>query len=470
MHDSSPAPAPVPPGAGIDADMAGTDSAAPLAWLDPDGRHYWFEGPDGSWARLGERQTIRRLQIERGLESTRRDGQAVSEIDAALHCIEKNHRLAYVGALAGWQRGIHMFAGYPALVAHAPSLLTPAPGNFPTIAAVFQGLFDGSDVAGDGIDQRPYFLAYLKHALAGLYDGKPSQGLALALAGDRDSGKTLLVDVLVEAWGGQRAYPYRHMTNRDSFNSELFGAVAQVIDDENADTRIEARRAFAASIKQVVAVDGARCRGMHREAVTLFPHWRLLICLNREPERLMVLPPLDSDLQDKMLILLAHKRPMPMPVGTDAERRAFWSQLKSELPALIHHLLHEYDPGEIGRGRFGCEAFQHPMILDELFATSPAHALGAIIDRVLFPDPETDLEPARNVWRGKAEDLSEYLLENGNLPIPERKRVPADSFWMGRRLGELRDKYPDRFRPRHTRCGNVWTITRAGWPLPDDEA
>ncbi len=66
-----------------------------------------------------------------------------------------------------------------------------------------------------------------------------------------------------------------------------------------------------------------RCHAKHREPLTLTPFWRLSISVNDEPENLMVLPPIDESLGDKMILLKARRTEMPMPTGTTEERDAF---------------------------------------------------------------------------------------------------------------------------------------------------
>ena len=50
--------------------------------------------------------------------------------------------------------------------------------------------------------------------------------------------------------------------------------------------------------------------------------------VNDEPENLMVLPPIDDSIEDKLIILRASKSPMPMPTATLEQRKAFWETLE----------------------------------------------------------------------------------------------------------------------------------------------
>ena len=69
----------------------------------------------------------------------------------------------------------------------------------------------------------------------------------------------------------------------------------------------------------------------------------MTISLNDDPEALLVLPPLDDHIEDKIILLRASRFDLPMPTGTTAERGAFWDQLISELPAYVHWLLNDFE-------------------------------------------------------------------------------------------------------------------------------
>ena len=89
------------------------------------------------------------------------------------------------------------------------------------------------------------------------------------LAGPRDCGKSLLQSLLTILFGGRSAKPYRYMTGETSFNADLFGAEHLVIEDEQPNTDIRARRNFGAQIKEFTSNPMQSCHGKFREAVGL---------------------------------------------------------------------------------------------------------------------------------------------------------------------------------------------------------
>src|SRR5690606_38263788 len=131
--------------------------------------------------------------------------------------------------------------------------------------------------------------------------------------------------------------------------------VLQVRDDDNADTRIEARKNLGAKGKQIVADGAIYLRAMFNDEFVFKPMWRLLTLTNIEAEALLVMPPITNDIADKILMLKAYQAsrdglkegdswPMPMRTDTPEQREQFWRALEAEFPAFVHWLLEEFVP------------------------------------------------------------------------------------------------------------------------------
>src|SRR5207248_6855214 len=124
-----------------------------------------------------------------------------------------------------------------------------------------------------------------------------------------------------------------------AFNADLFAAGHLMIEDVAESTDIRKRRAFGANIKAFAVNQEQHCHGKNQQALTLTPRWRVSITLNDEPERLLVLPPIDEDIHDKITLLNVTKRDMPMPTNSAAEVHGFWNVILAELPAFVHYLV-----------------------------------------------------------------------------------------------------------------------------------
>jgi len=410
---------------------------------------YWIPFR-GSWRKLPYREARTWLMTHKGCNSKRDQDAAASAVDAALLKASMENQVEWAGPVAGLGAGIHEEAGERFLVTESPRLIDPKRGEWPTLLDVICNILDGTD--GEVRHQQaPLFMQWLRHGLRSLHAGEPTRGLCLVLAGEPNSGKTLMIEILKALFGGKCASPYRYFIGLDNFNQELFEAPLLVIDDESSDTTIQARKSLAAQIKQVVAVsEGTRARGMHRKGRNLSPFWRLVFAVNIEPDALQVLPPITPDIEDKLLILKAYRRPMPMPSTTLEERRAFFQVLLNEMPALVWHLLNEREDDAALSGRFGCKAWAHPQVLHELHEVSPEQATHEMVQRCMFR--------LSTQWTGTTAELRASLLgDESALTAWEKREVPG-SVWIGRRLAKLAKVHPDLYSVSKSEAHNLWTL------------
>ena len=172
--------------------------------------------------------------------------------------------------------------------------------------------------------------------------------------------------------------------------------------------------------------------------------------MNEEPENLLILPPLDESLADKIDLLKAHCRPMPMPTHTDAERKAFWSALLAELPAYLWYLEHWEIPPELKCERFGIVHYHHPELLAAIDDLAPEMRLLALIDVEVLPGR------ANHTWENTAEELAGRLF-SGHFAC-EARRILNFPNAIGTYLGRLAKKRPDRVESVRTAQERLWKI------------
>jgi hypothetical protein len=382
----------------------------------------------------------------------------LSPLEREIKRITMDNQIIYAGPLAGHSKGPKDFDGQRALVTADMDLLEPKKGEWPTLKKVFDGAFITKATDGlASIDQRDYLFGWWQHAAQCLYVGPHSGGLALFLCGERKSGKTLTAGLIRHTLGKVFARPYAFMTGQDNFNEELFEAVVQWIDDESSETKFGARLKFGANIKQMVAADGSRMRGMHKKARALRPLLRLIVNLNMEPDRLSVIPALENDVEDKMLILKTEKREMPMPARSPDERAAFWAQLTSELPAFLWWLLNEFTLTEELKERFGVKHWCHPEIEQELRNVSPEQRLLELIERWFRMVKPLNVDE----FNGSTTQLREALLNDAGLSHKEQDSVP-DAAYMGKMLRKLEDHFPNKYSHKRTSRCTIYRIHSIG--------
>jgi hypothetical protein len=217
-----------------------------------------------------------------------------------------------------------------------------------------------------------------------------------------------------------------------------------------------ARRHFAANIKTMLTNQDQNCHGKNREAFTLQPIWRMSLSLNDEPERLLVLPPFDADIRDKILALKISKKPMPMDTGDSEADKRFWQKLVSELPAFLHFIDNYEVPAGLQDGRYGIAAFQHPDIVDKIQETAPELTLLELIDKIVFRRAAIT-----KPWDGTASQLESQLLEDNDCNFRTR-RLLSGSNATGTYLARLKDSKVEHARgrviSRKVQGRTIWTI------------
>jgi hypothetical protein len=209
------------------------------------------------------------------------------------------------------------------------------------------------------------------------------------------------------------------------------------------------------------------------------------LSLNDDPERLQVLPPLDIDVRDKIIVLKVIKARMPMPSGSPELDARFWNQLMLEMPAFLHHLEQWQVPNELADSRYGITPYQHPEIVEKLEQTTPELRLLELIDRQVFHNPSTPLNHARlEPWEGSSTTLETRLVNPPSRIIHEARKLLTWQNSCGTYLGRLEDSESEHIVGRvrsHKRNGlTVWTIQpprcpeavpegNGGQPEPDQE-
>lgn len=443
-------------------------------YFDESDRLFWVRNEDKRWINLSEGGLKRRLKKELGLRDKPNPGKAISPLDEEVSRIENNQRVAYAGLLAGYKAGLHVVRGRLVLVTEDPKFIEPAKGEWPILAAFFEGLLVGEEPLGPKgemitIDQRDHFFGWLRHVVECYRHCRRSRGLALGLAGEPDCGKSFLAWLLSEMLGGRVGKPYSAMTGQDMFNRDSVECVLQLVDDENqADTDFKSRQKFTSEVKKFVANNEVRLRAMHKDGFAVEVLRRLVMLVNMQG--ILVLPPLDGDVDDKEMLIKGYARPrppgelstwfegrpteetpyneacwpMPMPTRTEEEQQRFREVVLAELPAFLFWLLFEFKmPSKVTGGRFVVRHWHHPVIVTELRSLSPDIRLWDLLVRakVVFNEyhEQSSGDPAywshRQEWRGSSGDLEELLKKHPRsaLSLDERKEIPVSS-WLGRRL------------------------------------
>jgi hypothetical protein len=397
---SSPSPAPGsdPLARNWSADVPEVPAPKPYdvdLYFDHWGGCYFRRDDRGNYIRATVASARRYLRTL-GFSAKSEDGRP-SDLDRVLEYVETAQNCGYAAALAGYKAGLYTINERRILVTSSPNLIDPVPGSWDTLAAVFNGLL--------GAEQCRWFFLWLKLGIEAVRHCRYRPGQALIVAGSAGCGKNLLQSIITYLLGGRAAKPFRYLCGRTEFNSETFVAEHLVIQDESASSDPRVRKKFGSEIKGLVANELQSCHGKGSEALELTPIWRLSITLNDDPASLLVLPQWEDELTDKLMLFYAKSFPMPVDTSTPAGREMLMRQLRSELPAFVHHLEGLTIPEEMKdpNGRFGVRAYHNPDLLGLMDAATDEMKLLEMIDAKLFTDPQA------GAWEGYARELEDEL-------------------------------------------------------------
>ncbi len=420
------------------------DHRIPLpVWYYPYSEKYYVQNDMREYIPYSK-STLKLILRKWGMSTRAQDDEPLSEVDELFADVSYNKTVSFAGRLAGARTGCYWINGKRILVTQSPNVIAAKPnGEFPMIQSVIDQLFNCD------IDQRPYIYGWLKKGRQALVQADPLPGQALILAGPRNAGKNLFQDLVTEILGGRAEKPYRYMIGKTEFNSDLFGAEHLCIADEVPFHDMASRRVFGSKIKDMCVNSLQSCHGKHKEALSLVPLWRLSVSVNDEPENLVMLPPLDDSIADKLIMVRVDREKMPMPTDTPEGRRKFWNAVCAELPYFVNFLDDYEIPEDMKDSRFGIKAFQHPALIEVLQDMSHEVRLLELMDTIVVPSSGS--------WKGTKEELETALLEDPTYKRQVERLLyyPTALQTYLRRLAKTR---PERVRHFRSSGKSKWEV------------
>lgn len=427
-----------------------TKDALPPIYYSLATKEYLLEADGGTWIPVNENSVKRHLKAL-GHRHGKEQSAAVTPMEQALNLIQTKHCVTYAAPLAGYDAGFYHINGQKILVTTSPHLIEPVVGEFPVLAELLERMF-----VTEAKDQRPYLYGWLKVYLEALRAKEWRPGQVLAMCGPVECGKSLLQRLFTVLFGGRAGKPHQFMNGGTAFNEDLFEAEHLMIEDDQEATQHAQRKVFGSYVKAFAVNRDHRCHGKKKKGLILMPRWRVTISVNDEPQRLLVLPPVDQDTEDKIMLLKVNQTIMPMPQDTNEQRDFFWKTLVDELPAFVHFLLNWEIQKELRSARFGVRHYHHPDILGAVDELSNEFRMLNLIDEAIS---FTRGEP----WTGTSMELERDLTgENSRVQYEARKLFYFNNA-CGTYLAGLSRKAPDRVQ-KLARSGNTrqWQIN----PVP----
>jgi hypothetical protein len=413
-------------------------------YYDAPKRTFWARNDRGEWTEYPTTH-IRLVLLSDGVSNQLKEGDVMSDFEMMLMQIRSCHDVRWAGQLAGFQPGVYDVCKKRILVTTGPTLIQPKKGDWPLLRE-FMGQLLGINVE--------VLWGWLKCGLRSMKAGPPFRpGQALAIAGPAGCGKSLMQGLITEIFGGRSAKPYRYLSGETTFNGELVSAEHLAIEDEAASTDLRTRRYFGSQLKNLIANEVVSFHQKGCEAMSVTPFWRVSITLNDEAENLMVLPPLDESLKDKIILLRAWHATMPFDNDDLKGRSEFRAKLSAELPGFLHWLSIWKIPTKMQDKRFGIRAFQDPELLGELENLQPEFRLLELIDTLAI------WEPGNSVWRGTATELRRELEDKDKRG--EVSRLLSYNTACGVYLGRIAKQMPKRVnKKKDAENRYIWEIHR----------
>jgi len=323
------------------------------------------------------------------------------------------------GSIAGHAQGLTRDTNdLPILITSEAKFPEPKAGEAPIITEIVGGAF--ADPIATTI-----FMSWLSGRYRAVRAHCHIPSPMLVLAGEINSGKSLLAWIVAQSLGGRTANPYAAWSGGMLWNDDLVGSELLLVDDCIGSTDIRSRRAFGASFKESVYPHSVQLRKRNHSSISVRPVWCVMVCCNDTPESLQIIPPLDADLADKIALLHVIGVKLPIDTSTPEGRDELPTIIRSELPAFAQQLMDWETPEELRDSRSGIIAWRDPELSESVDAHSPSKRLEALLEAALAD---------WGIWHDLPRDMTASEVESRlvelNSPVREQARQLCGT-WHG---------------------------------------
>jgi hypothetical protein len=283
--------------------------------------------------------------------------------------------------------------------------------------------------------QLVYLLCWIKQGYEGARRGEPQKGQALFLVGGTDRGKTLFNGEFMERIFGGSRDAGKFLLGKTDFNKELLEAGHWRVDDAEAAVDKRDHTRFTERVKQFVANPTVPYHPKFVDALSVPYNGRLCITLNEDEESLRMIPDLDRNIADKVLILrLADDKGglFQFPSRGDVSKN-----LTTQLPYFLRWLINWMPPEYVTKGfnRFGMRAYIHERVrLSSLSAGLDSDLLDIMAPLWANDDDFKAMLCGEGAWTGSAADLFSLLASN---PVTSMHVRGMTTRVLGKKLSTL---------------------------------
>jgi hypothetical protein len=365
-----------------------------------DGREYWTQLANGQWQASNKSDLALHLKVERGLSATVPRGSTSSEVDQALHRIQKQQCIVCAAPLIHRPKGIVYLDGFRVLNTSNVTVFQPSEKTDIDPATDFPWLQNYFSTFFDPVEQLDYFYAWLRRWYASALDGKMLPGQASFFAGVPNTGKTLLSTLILSRTFGGHIDASSFLSGEDGFNSHLFNSAVWAVDDVVPLTDNKSHLKFSALIKKMAANRTFSVREKYRVDKLIEWNGRVVVTCNTDPESIRILPDVDLSNRDKInLFRVADRDTFSFPKNVS-------EIIQAELPFFLRWLLDWTPPDKVlGDSRYGVQTYCEASLFEAARHSSSAYSFLEILLK-FFEGQVSD------VWTGSATELLSAMLND----------------------------------------------------------
>ena len=379
---------------------------------------YWFNGKayykllNGGPVIIPKEQLVLELR-KAGFCPKLKKNQTISEVEQAVLTISNDCRVEEVAPVVFSKERVVGFNGRKILNNCRTTAVAFAdngdPANWPWIEAFITPFFAKS---AEGHETLPYFLAWFQRLYKAVLEYRLDQGQLMILLGPAGHGKTLLTNKIVGTSVGGFSDASDYLSGKTSFNRDLCGSAAWVVDDQTAAATYADQRKFVELTKRCVANPRLEYHAKYADAIPLPWSGRVMMSLNLDANSLAALPSLDSSNRDKIIALRINSGHR-VKFGSN---EFVESTINAELPFFLRWLYDWQPPIEVkDASRFGVKTYIDSFIEAAAYDNSSRSAIAEMVEFFAKKVRET---VALTKWRGTLTEFTVVLHEcNGGRSV-----------------------------------------------------
>jgi len=431
-----------------------------------DGRDFWYWNEyTNSYVKASATDFAQRLRV-RGFSQLKSKGATMSEIDRVEDELKNRKLVAAALPFVHKPAGLIRFQSDFILNTNTRKCMAPAePGSvrdilhgrnerFPWVYRFLQGFFSPTE-------QLQYFLAWLKwfyeHGLA----EEPKQGHMLVIAGPAGKGKTFMSTQLIGRMVGGCADATQFLVENSKFSATVAREPLMSVDDASISMSNTEHERYSNNVKRLVANRTLVFEQKYQQAGQVEWLGRVIVTCNTSPRSLRVVPSIEHDNLDKLMLFRCSDDDTIGPGGTGLFSRKpeeIEAILSQELPYFCRWLLDwEIPSALINRHnyRFGVVPYYHRDLYEVALQQGRSYGLLEALMEFLSSkttDPETK---ELTEWSGSAMQLHREMNTHSAGSNEYLRRL--DSLQLGTCLAQLQQRGYNITR-KVVRGLTVWTV------------